>query len=112
MPRVYERVLETILELEVLPAAIPEFPTVRRMILGMNSPFVVISLHARATVEQQQKKFTENWDPFFIGYSAAVYFHTCETKLSSWTTQAKKMRGSMSPKYEVREVLRTVRKVT
>ena len=43
--------LETLLERDVLPAAIPEFPTVRRMTLGMNSPMVVPSLQARATVE-------------------------------------------------------------
>ena len=102
--------LETILELDVLPAVIPEFSTVRRMTLGMNSPMVVPSLHARATVEQQQKKFTESWDPLFFGYLAAVYFHTCETRIKSWTTQAKKMRGSMPPKYEVREVLKTLGK--
>ena len=82
----------------MLPAAIPEFPTVRQMTLGMNSPIVVHSLHARATVDQQQKKFTESWDLLFIGYLAAVYFHNCETKINSRTTQAKKMRGSMSPK--------------
>ena len=71
---------------------------------------VVPSLRARATVEQQQKTLTEFWDPLFIGYSAAVYFHTCETKIISWTTQAKKMRGSMPPKFEVREVLKTLEK--
>ena len=49
-----KRELETILEIfdrEVLPAAIPEFPTVRRMTLGMISPMLVPSLHARATVD-------------------------------------------------------------
>ena len=77
------------------------------MTLVMNSPMVVPYLHTRATVEQQQKLFTDSWDPLFIGYSAAVYFHSCETTINSWSTQAKKMRGSMPPKYEVREVLRT-----
>ena len=105
-----KRELETKLERDMLPAAIPELPTVRRMTLGMNSSMVVPSLHARATVEQQQKMFTDSWDPLFIGYLAAVYFHTCETKINSWTTQAKKMRGLMPPKYEVREVLRTLEK--
>ena len=99
--------MKTILERDVLPAAIPEFPSVRRMTLGMNSPMVVPSLHARATVEQQQKEFMESWYPLFIGYLAAVYFHTCEIRINSWTTQAKNMRGSMPPKYEVREVLKT-----
>ena len=105
-----KRELETILERDVLPAAIPEFPTVRRKTLGMNDPLVVPSLHARATVERQQKEFTENWDPLFIGYTAAVYFHTCDTRINSWTTQAKKMPGSMAPKYEAREVLKTLEK--
>ena len=105
-----KRELETILELGALPAVIPEFPTVRRMTLGMNSPMVVPSQHARATVEQQQKMFTDSGDPLFIGYSEAVYFHTCETKIISWTTQAKKMRCSMPPKHEVREVLKTLEK--
>ena len=102
--------LETILEWDVLPVAIPDFPTVRRMTLGKNSPMLVPSLHAGATVEQQQKMFTDSWDLLFIEYSAAVYFHTCETKINSWTTQSNKMRGSMPPKYEVREVLKTLEK--
>ena len=69
---------------------------------------VVPSLHTRATVQQQQKEFTESWDPLFIGYLAAVYFHTSDTRINSWTTQAKKMRGLMPPKYGVREVLKTL----
>ena len=100
--------LEATLEMEVLPATIPEFPTARRMTLGMNSPLVVPSLFARATVEKQQVEFTDGWDPLFIGYTAAVYFHTCDIKINSWTTQAKKMRGSMPPKFEMREILRTL----
>ena len=100
--------LEATLEKEVLPATIPEFPTVRRMTLGLKSPLVVPSLFARATMEKQQVEFTDGWDPFFIGYTAAVYFHICDIKINSWTTQAKKMRGSMPPKFEVREILRTL----
>ena len=62
-------------------------------------------------MEQQQKKFMESWDPLFIGYSAAVYFHTGETKINLRITQAKKMRGSMPPMYyEVREVLKILEK--
>ena len=97
-----------ILEQEVLPTTVPEFRIIRRMTLGMNSPLVVPSLHARATVEKQQKEFTDGWDPLFIGYSAAVYFHMCDVKLNSWTTQSKKMRGSITPKFEVRDILRTL----
>ena len=95
-------------ELEVLPASIPEFPTVRRMTLGMNSSLVVPSLFARAAAEEPQREFIDGWDPLFIGYTAAIYFHTSDAKINSWTTQAKKMRGSMPPKFEVREALRTL----
>ena len=98
--------LEAILEKEVLPTTIPEFPTVRRMTLGMNSSLVVPSPFARAAAEGQQREFTDGWDPLFIGYTAADYFHTCDIKINSWTTQAKKMRGSLPPKFEIREVLR------
>ena len=76
------------------------------MTLRLKSPLVVPSLHARVTVEMQQKEFTNGWDPLFIGYSAAVYFHTCDIKINSWTT--KKMRGSMPPKFEIRDILRTL----
>ena len=102
------RELEATLEKEILPTTVPEFPTVRRMTLELNSSLVVPSLFARATVEKQQREFTDGWDPLFIGYTAAVYFHTCDIKINSWTTQAKKMRGSMAPKFEVRDILRTL----
>ena len=81
------RELEAILGKEILPATIPEFPTVRRMTLGMNSSMVVPSLFARAAAERQQKEFTDGWDPLFIGYTAAVYFHTCDIRINSWTTR-------------------------
>ena len=96
------------LEKEILPATISEFPTVRRMTLGMNSSLVVPSLFARAAAERQQREFTDGRDPLFIGYTAAVFFHNCEIKINSWTSEAKKMRGSMPPKFEVREILRTL----
>ena len=103
-----KRELEAIMEKEILPATMPEFPIVRRMTLGMNSPLVVPSIMARMTTEEMQKYFTDGWDPLFIGYTAAVYFHTSEAKVNSWTTQAKKMRGSQPPGYEVRNVLRAL----
>ena len=37
-----------------------------------------------------------------------MYFHTYEIKINSWTTQAKKMRGSMPPRFEVLDVLKTL----
>ena len=64
--------LEKTLEKEILPTVVPEIPTVRRMTLGMNSPLVVPSLDARASVEKQQREFTDGWDPVFVGYTAAV----------------------------------------
>ena len=100
-----KRELEMILEREVLPTTVP---IITRMTLGMNIPLVVPSLHARATVEKQEKEFTDGCDPLFIGSSAAVYFHTCDIKINSWTTQAKKLRGSVPPKFEVRDILRTL----
>ena len=103
-----KRELEAIMEKEILPAAMPEFPIVRRMTLGMNSPLVVPSIMARITTEEMQKYFTDGWDPLFIGYTAAVYFHTSEAKINSWTTKAKKQRGSQPPGYEVRKVLRAL----
>ena len=78
--------------------------------MEMNSPRVVPPLHARAAVVQQQRVVTDSWDRHFIGYSALVFFHTCEIKINSWTTQAKKLLGSIPPKYEVREVLKTLEK--
>ena len=103
-----KRELESIMEKEILPATMPEFPIVRRMTLGMNSPSVVPSIIARMTTEEMQKDFTDGWNPLFVGYTAAVYFHTSEAKINSWTTQAKKMRGSQPPGYEVRKVLRAL----
>ena len=54
--------LEMILEWDVLPAKIPEFPTVRRRTLRMNSPMLVPSVQAREGVVRQQKVFTQGWD--------------------------------------------------
>ena len=103
-----KRELEAMIEREILPATIPEFPTVRRMTLGMNNSLVVPSLFARAAAERQQREFTDGWDPLFIGYTAAVYFHTGNVRIYSWTTQAKKMRGSLPPKFEVQLIFRTL----
>ena len=74
----------------------------------MISSLVVPSLFARATIERQQEELTDGWDPLFVGYTAAVYFHNCDIKINSWMTQATKMRCSMPPKFEVRDILRTL----
>ena len=62
-----KRELEKILERDVLPAALPEVPTVRGMTLGINIPMVIPSLHARATVEQQQKNSRKTGTPCSSG---------------------------------------------
>ena len=89
------RELEIKFERDVLPAAIPELPTVRQMTFGMNSPMIVPYLHASAAVEQHQRVFTDSCDPLFIEYLAAVCFHTCENKINLWNTLAKNSRSSM-----------------
>ena len=40
------------MEKEILPTVVPEFPIVRRMTLGMNSPLVLPSLDARVVGEE------------------------------------------------------------
>ena len=57
-----KREQETILEWDVLPITIPEFPAVRRMTLGTNSPMVVPSIYARGALKQQRKAFTHSWE--------------------------------------------------
>ena len=54
------RELKMILEWDMLPATIPEFPTVRRMTLGVNSPMLVPSAQAREVVHPCLR-------PLFIG---------------------------------------------
>ena len=76
----------------------------RLMTLRMNNPMLVPSVQAREVVEQQQGVFRQSWDPLFVGYSAAAYFHSSEIKLNSWTTEAKKMRCSMPRRCDVPEV--------
>ena len=83
--------LEMILDRDVLPATLSKSPTVSRMTFGMNNSLLVPSKQAREVVEQQQRVLTQGWDPLFVGYSAAAYFNLSEIKISSWTTEAKKM---------------------
>ena len=58
--------LEILLEQDVLPAAIPDFLTVRRLTLEMNSRMIVPFLHKRTTVEQHKTTFTDSWDPLWM----------------------------------------------
>ena len=68
--------LEAILENEILPATIPEFPTGRRMTLGMNNSLLVQSLFARAAAERQQREFTDGWEsPVHRVYGSGLFPH-------------------------------------
>ena len=78
------------------------------MTLGMNSPMVVPSIHAREAVDQQQKTFTHSWDPLFTGYSAALYFRIHAKKIVDYSSQED--ASSMPPMYEVREVTKVPEK--
>ena len=62
----------------------------------------------KSSNQRTAEEFIDGWDPLSIGYTAAIYFHTSDAKINSWTTQAKKMRGSMPPKFEVRDALRVL----
>ena len=103
-----KRELEAIMEKEILPTTIPEFPTVRRKTVRMNSPLVVTSLFTRAAAEELQKGSLMAGIPCSLATLKQFFFHTSEIKINSWTTEAKKMRGSLPPKFEVREVLKTL----
>ena len=96
--------LEMTLKRDVLPATLLEFPTVRQMTLAMNNLMLVPSLQAREVVGRKQEVSTKGWDPLFIGYSAAAYFHSSEIEINSWSNEAKKIRGSMPPRCDVREL--------
>ena len=78
-----KRELEMILERKILPTTVAEFPMVRKMTLGMNIPLVV-----HPSTQEPRRRSSRRSSPM-VGYSAAVYFHTCDIKINSWTTQAK-----------------------
>ena len=63
-----KRELEAILEKEILPATIPEFPTVRRTTLGMNSSLVLPS----CSREQRRRGSKENSPMAGIPCSSAI----------------------------------------
>ena len=100
---------EMILEREILPTTVPEFPMVRRMTLGMNSPLVVPFLHIRATVEKQQKEFTDPRDPlFFWKLSRTVFPHVRHQDKLMDDTGKKRLEAQCPRKFEVRDILRTL----
>ena len=59
-----------------LPEEIPEFPLIRRMLLGADSVVQTPRLRAFDTNERRVAKFSEMIDPCFVGRNAAVLQYT------------------------------------
>ena len=75
---------------EKLPEKIPEFPLIRRMLLGAVSVVQTPRLGAFETNERRIGKFVEAMDPFFVGRNAAVLQYRC----FAYTDQATRRRIS------------------
>ena len=73
-----------------LPEEIPEFPLIRRMLLGAVSAVQTTRLKAFQTNERRVAKFSETMDPRFVGRNAAVLQHT----RFAYTAQATRRRVS------------------
>ena len=61
---------------EKLPEEIPEFPLIRRMLLGAVSVVQTPRLRAFETNERRVGKFVGTMDPYFVGRNAAVLHYT------------------------------------
>ena len=59
-----------------LPEEIPEFPLMRRMLLGAVSAVQIPRLRAFETNERRMAKFSETMDPCFVGINATVLHYT------------------------------------
>ena len=59
-----------------LPEAIPEFPLIRRMLLGAVSVVQTPRLRAFETNERRVGNFSATMDPYFVGRNAAVLQYT------------------------------------
>ena len=73
-----------------LPGEIPEFPLIRRMLLGAVSVVLTPRLRAFETNERRVAKFAETMDPCFVVRIAAVLQYT----RFAYTDQAKRRRIS------------------
>ena len=73
-----------------LPEEIPNFPLIRRMLLGAVSAVQTPRLRAFETNERRMAKFSETMDPCFVGRNAAVLQHT----QFAYTDQATRRRIS------------------
>ena len=59
-----------------LPEEIPEFPLIRRMLLGAVSAVQTPRLRAFENNERRMTKFSETMDPCFVGRNSAVLHYT------------------------------------
>ena len=75
---------------EKLPEEIPEFPLIRRMLLGAVSVVQAPRLRAFETNERRVGKFVGTMDPYFVGRNAAVLQYT----RFAYTDQATRRRIS------------------
>ena len=75
---------------EKLPEAIPEFPLIRRMLLGAVSVVQTPRLRAFETNERRIGNFVGTMDPYFVGRNAAVLQYT----RFAYTDQATRRRIS------------------
>ena len=75
---------------EKLPEKIPEFPLIRRMLLGTVCVVQTHRLRAFETNERRVAKFLETMDPCFVGRNAAVLQYT----RFAYTDQATRRRIS------------------
>ena len=91
--------LQVIFQRDMLPVTLSEHPTMRWLTLGMSSSMLVPSMQARNIMERQQRVFMHAWIPCSLGTP-----QLCEIKIPSWTNTARKMRISMPPKCDVRDV--------
>ena len=73
-----------------LPEAIPEFPLIRRMLLGAVSVVQTPRLRAFETNERRVGNFVGTMDPYFVGRNAAVLQYT----RFAYTDQATRRRIS------------------
>ena len=79
-----------------LPEEIPEFPLIRRILLGADSAVQTPRLRAFETNERRVAKFSEMMDPCFLGRNAAVLQYT-QFAYTDNTTR-RRMNNTATPK--------------
>ena len=85
-----------------LPEAIPEFPLIRRMLLGAVSVVQTPRLRAFETNERRVGNFSATMDPYFVGRNAAVLQYT----RFAYTDQATRRRISNAATPSLKDLMR------